>query len=111
VGNVPWGLPDDGAVLGGSDHVDVGPRSSTDELAALASGGRALVALVREPQRHEWVGDVLRRLAERRPDLVTVDMGWPGPDPLPGCAVVRTFGASRANARALDNVLAGSGPR
>jgi beta-N-acetylhexosaminidase len=106
VGEVPWGLPENGAVLGGVPHIDVDETTSVEELLSRADG-RAVVALVREPHRHAWVADRLERLAAARPDLVTVEMGWPGRADLPGAATVTTFGASRANGAALDAVLAG----
>ena len=77
VGEVPWGLPVDGAVLGGRPMVDVHRATSLDEVL-LAVGSRPVVALVREPHRHPWVLELLRGLAAARPDLVVVEMGWPG---------------------------------
>jgi len=38
---------------------------------------------------------------------VTVEMGWPGGELLPGRATVRTYGAAMANGEALDAVLSG----
>ena len=106
VGEVPWGLPEAGTVLGGTPHVDVDETTTVDELLGRAEG-RPMVALVREAHRHAWVTERLTQLAAARPDLVSVEMGWPGPSPLPGAATVTTFGASRANGTALDAVLAG----
>jgi beta-N-acetylhexosaminidase len=109
VGRVPWGLPADGQVLAGGREVDVLPTSRVGDLLALAPAA-PLVALVREPHRHPWVPALLASLADARPDLVVVEMGWPG-DALPaGVATVLTFGASAANSRALDELLA-AGPR
>lgn len=107
VGAVPWGLPDDGAVLVDGKQVDVDASATVDELAPLALG-RPIVALVREPHRHRWVAELLHALAAARPDLVTVEMGWPGGARLPGTATVTTHGASRANAAALDALLGGA---
>jgi beta-N-acetylhexosaminidase len=106
VGEVPWGLPVDGAVLGGRPMLDVHSATPLDEVL-VAVGGRPVVALVREPHRHPWVLELLRALAAVRPDVVVVEMGWPGDVELPGAAVIRTYGASRANGAALDALLAG----
>jgi beta-N-acetylhexosaminidase len=98
-------LPADGQVLTGGRQVDVLATSRAGDLLALAPGS-PLIALVREPQRHSWVAALLASLAEARPDLVVVEMGWPG-DALPsGVTTVLTYGASLANARALDELLA-----
>ena len=105
VGQVPWGLPADGKVLTGGRQVDVLPTSRVGDLLALAPGA-PLVALVREPHRHPWVPELLAVLADARPDLVVVEMGWPGDALPPGVATVLTYGASPANARALDELLA-----
>jgi beta-N-acetylhexosaminidase len=117
VGQVPWGLPVDGSVLGGREHLDVTEQSDVEEVVRKARAGRGspaaddvpqpLVALVREAHRHAWVLTALTSLAAARPDLVTVEMGWPGLTRLPGAAVVRTYGAARANGEALDALLSG----
>jgi beta-N-acetylhexosaminidase len=117
VGQVPWGLPVDGSVLGGREHLDVTEESDVEEVVRQAelnessgagtAGRRPIVALVREAHRHSWVLAALTSLAADRPDLVTVEMGWPGPTRLPGAAVVRTYGASKANGEALDALLSG----
>ena len=105
VGQVPWGLPEDGELMADGRQVDVVEPATVDELLALADG-RPVVVLVREPHRHPWVASLLGMLAAARPDLVTVEMGWPGGQELPGVATVRTYGASRANGAALDALLA-----
>jgi beta-N-acetylhexosaminidase len=105
VGPVPWGLPVDGQVLAGGRQVDVAPTSLVGDLLALAPTA-PLVALVREPHRHPWVPELLASLAQARPDLVIVEMGWPGDALPPGVATVLTYGASRASADALDALLA-----
>ncbi|HEX7189188.1 MAG TPA: glycoside hydrolase family 3 N-terminal domain-containing protein [Actinomycetes bacterium] len=110
VGEVPWGLPVDAAVLRGRRHLDV--TESTDLTALLRDAGHvgdaAVVAMVREPHRHPWVAARLAELAAICPELVTVEMGWPGPAQLPGRATVLTYGASKVNGEALDAVLAGA---
>ena len=64
------------------------------------------MVLVRELHRHAWAAQLVDRLAAQRPEMVVVEMGWPGPQALPGAASVHTYGASRANAKALDALLA-----
>jgi len=105
VGPAPWGLPEDGQVLTAGRQVDVLPTSRVGDLLALAPTA-PLVALVREPHRHPWVPELLASLAAARPDLVVVEMGWPGDALPPGVTTVLTYGASQANARALDELLA-----
>jgi beta-N-acetylhexosaminidase len=104
VGEVPWGLPPDGAVLAGRPVVDVQRTTTLDQVLAEV-GSAPVVALVREAHRHAWVLDLLHGLAAACPGLVVVEMGWPGKDRLPGAAVVTTYGASRANGAALDRLL------
>jgi beta-N-acetylhexosaminidase len=109
VGDAPWGLPVDGAVLAGRAMVDV-RETSTPADVLRAVGQAPVVALVREPHRHPWVLDLLRAVAAARPDLVVVEMGWPGESQLLGAAGVRTYGASAASGAALDELLAGRLP-
>jgi beta-N-acetylhexosaminidase len=105
VGRVPWGLPAAGQVLTGGRQVDVLSTSRVDDLLAAAFGA-PLVAVVRGPHRHRWVTELLAALAGARPDLVVVEMGWPGDALPPGVTTVLTYGASAASAGALDDLLA-----
>jgi beta-N-acetylhexosaminidase len=105
VGAVPWGEVDAGEVLNRDAIVDVGHDLDTSSALSRAEG-RPVVALVRELHRHPATGQAVRALADRRPDLVVVETGWPGPQPLPGTASLLTYGASRANAAAADRALA-----
>jgi beta-N-acetylhexosaminidase len=105
-GHAPWGLPQDGRLLGGGAAVDVVEGAPLPDL----DPGRPVVALVRGGHRYAWVVAGLTTLARRRPDLVVVELGWPGPDRLPGRTVVHTFGASAVSAQALDDRLAGAQP-
>ncbi len=109
VGHVPWGLPADGRVLAGRPVVDVLESTPHAEVPAAAGDG-PVVVLARAPHRHPWAMALLRELAARCPQLVTVEMGWPGDAVLPGAAVVTTYGAGRANGVALDRVLSGAPP-
>jgi hypothetical protein len=95
-------------VLAGRPVVDVLESTASADLLSAAGVG-PVVALVRAPHRHPWVLALLADLAARCPQLVTVEMGWPGEIVLPGAAVVTTYGAGRANGVALDQVLAGAG--
>jgi beta-N-acetylhexosaminidase len=72
-----------------------------------ARPGQPLVVVVRNASRHRWQLDVLRTLAVARPDLIAVEMGWPGPDPLAGAVAIRTFGASRVSGEAVAHLLVG----
>jgi beta-N-acetylhexosaminidase len=105
VGDVPWGVLENGVVIGPDRMVDVGPEDA-DELLLPKTDGTPVVALVRDLHRHPWVARAVRALAARRPELVMVEMGWPGEQPLPGSASVCTFGAGRVNGKALDALLA-----
>jgi beta-N-acetylhexosaminidase len=115
VGQVPWGLPLDGSVQGGRHSVDVAETTDVEEvvreaMSVYGQDGSPVVVLVRDAHRHPWVVEALRRLDEWTPHLVTVEMGWPGSERLPGRTRVRTYGATRASSEALDEVLAGTGP-
>jgi beta-N-acetylhexosaminidase len=101
-GRVPWGLPVDGRLLSGSPTVDVVEGAPLPDL----DPGRPVVALVRGGHRYAWVLAGLTTLARRRPDLVVVELGWPGPDRLPSRTLVHTYGASAVSAEALDDRLA-----
>jgi beta-N-acetylhexosaminidase len=103
-GRVPWGLPPDGRLLAGSPALDVAEGDPLPDL----DPARPVVALVRGGHRYAWVVAALNTLARRRPDLVVVELGWPGPDRLPGRTVVHTYGASAASAQALDERLSGA---
>ncbi|MEP6648693.1 MAG: glycoside hydrolase family 3 N-terminal domain-containing protein [Lapillicoccus sp.] len=102
-GLVPWGLPPGGRLLAGRPAVDVVDGAPLPDLDT----DRPVVALVRGGHRYAWVIAGLTALARRRPDLVVVELGWPGPDRLPGRTVVHTYGASAVSAAALDDRLAG----
>jgi len=103
-GRVPWGLPPEARLLAGSPTIDVADGDPLPDL----DPARPVVALVRGGHRYAWVVAGLTTLARRRPDLVVVELGWPGPDRLPGRTVVHTFGASAISAQALDDRLAGA---
>ena len=104
VGLAPWGLPTSGALLRGHATTDIAEGDPLPDL----DPNRSVVALVRGGHRHAWVRDGLAALARARPDLVVVELGWPGPDRLPGRTVVLAHGASAVSARAVDALLAGA---
>jgi beta-N-acetylhexosaminidase len=103
-GHVPWGLPPDGRILAGGRRIDLREGDPLPDL----DPDRPVVALVRGGHRYSWVVAGLTALARRRPDLVVVEFGWPGPDRLPGRTIVHTYGASAVSARALDDRLGGA---
>ena len=103
-GRVPWGLPPNGRILAGGSPIDLLEGDPLPDLDA----DRPVVALVRGGHRYSWVVAGLTALVRRRPDLVVVELGWPGPDRLPGRTVVHTYGASAVSAQALDDRLAGA---
>ncbi len=110
VGAVPWGLADAlGRLDPSSTHAIVadGADAAAAARAALdAARGRPLVATVRDAHRHPAAWALLELLAEERPDLVVVEMGWPGGPPRPGACTIATRGASRASGEAAAELLA-----
>ena len=104
-GDVPWGLAEAISALGGRATVTRLAPGDDHRDALTAAGGRPLVVVVRDPHRLPWQAALLTSLAAARPDAVVVDVGWPGPDPLPGAALIRTYGASRASTDAVATLL------
>ncbi len=97
-------------------------RRSTSESAAATGVGahleaagpdRPLIAVVRDAHRHPWVAAQLAELAAARPDLITVETGWPvvddqgEPTGLPGAVRIWTYGGSAVSLRAVATLLAG----
>ncbi|GAA3625080.1 glycoside hydrolase family 3 protein [Kineosporia mesophila] len=107
-GEVPWTLP-----LETAEKRSLSPADDLDSVLAEA-GGRPLVALVRDAHRHAWVADRLDRIARARPDLITVETGWPvvdtagAPTGLPGAVAIWTYGGSSVSLRAAAEVLTGA---
>ena len=104
-GDVPWGLQ---APLASIDPTTTGTalheRDGVDAALARAEG-RPLVVVTRDRHRHHWQAAQLDQLLAARPDAVVVDMGWPSAVP-PGAATwITTFGASRASAAAVAELL------
>jgi beta-glucosidase-like glycosyl hydrolase len=96
-------LPADDDLPGGADLL-----AGTD--------GRAVLAVVRNAHRHPWVGDQLTWLASLRPDLITVETGWPltdvdgVPTGLPGATRLWTYGGSAVSLAAAAAALAATIP-
>jgi beta-N-acetylhexosaminidase len=104
-GDVPWSVA---AVLVDRDPtiapIRLGAGDTTDD-ALVAAAGHPLVVVVRDAHRHAWQGELLSHLLGDRPDAVVVDLGWPPPGRPPAATVVTTYGASRASAEAVADLL------
>ena len=69
-----------------------------------ASVGRSLVVVVRDAHRDD-TRSLLGALLDARPDMVLVEMGLPLWHPPAGTCYLATFGASRASAQAVAEIL------
>ena len=105
VGVTGWGLVD---LV--SDTEWFGERLSPDEQPNLAdiAVSEPLVVVVRDAARDQWQRAVIDECAAARPDVIVVEMGWPGPISASVSRRISTFGASRASARAVLKVLTGA---
>lgn len=115
-GPVPWGLAAPLARLLPDIErrravPNTGPDTVPEHLRA-AGPDRPLIAVVRDAHRHPWVAAQLAELAAARPDLITVETGWPvvnevgKPTGLPGATKVWTYGGSAISLRAAAELLA-----
>jgi beta-N-acetylhexosaminidase len=121
VGTVPWGLS---SVLGGVRVVHStpaalhwgesggsgGPVAATEPIDAAGlcayAGSRPIVVVSRDTHRHPWARDLVEALTAAHPDVVLVEMGWPGAWRPAGLrAYLASYGASRANAWAVAEIL------
>jgi beta-N-acetylhexosaminidase len=110
VGGVPWGPF---ALLEASDPDRPAPAWLADAAVLAVDAGTPLgdpaelvgpvLVVGKDLHRHPFAVEAITRLRAARPDLVTVDMGWPGDDL--ALADVATFGASRSVAEALASVI------
>ncbi|HEU4757608.1 MAG TPA: glycoside hydrolase family 3 N-terminal domain-containing protein [Agromyces sp.] len=110
VGGVPWGPfalleePDPDrpapAWLAAAPVLALDAGTPLGDPAGLA--GPVLV-VGKDLHRHPFAVEAITRLRAARPDVVTVDMGWPSDDL--ALADVATFGASRSVAEALASVV------
>lgn len=100
VGDVPWGLaPHDPSVR---------VLRMSDDAASItgAAAGRPLVIVCRDTHRHPWARQVVETLSAGHPAVVLVEMGWPAAwRPAGAVAYVASYGAARANARAVVELL------
>jgi len=107
----PWGLGEPlSGLLPGTTTVRLDAEAAADEAyldtAALASGaGRPLVVVVRDAHRHRWMAGAVARLLAARPDAIVVEMGVPAS--AGGQMHLATYGATRVNAQAAAELLAG----
>ncbi len=81
-----------------------GPVADATSLLESAHG-RALVLVIRDPQRHEWERSLAGQLVSARPDTVVVDVGYPAWRPPSFGAHLTTYGAGRANLAAAAEIL------
>ncbi|RBQ14556.1 glycoside hydrolase family 3 protein [Spongiactinospora rosea] len=100
-GDVPSGLA--GALSG----VLPGTRSHTvtaadPRLPDLGVPG-PVVLVAHDAVRHAWVGELTAEAVRRRPDLIVVETGVPGPPA--GAVHIATHGVSRASFRAVAHLL------
>jgi beta-N-acetylhexosaminidase len=63
------------------------------------------VVVVRDTHRQSWQRDALIDIARDRPDVIVVEMGWPGPERLPGRTCITTYGAARVSADVVAELL------
>jgi beta-N-acetylhexosaminidase len=115
-GVVPWGLA--GPLSRLLPGIERRPARESDSSAGVfdhlraAEPGRPLIAVVRDAHRHAWVREHLADLAAARPDLITVETGWPivddqgEPAGLPGATRIWTYGGSAVSLRAAAELLA-----
>jgi beta-N-acetylhexosaminidase len=96
-GAIPWGLA--GLLPGSVAEVVVGPGEDAPADEALTTAGTVLL-ITRDRHRHRWMTDLVRRVRERHPDAVLVEMGSSGVDPSDAPAVAG-YGATRAIAIAV----------
>ncbi|MFF4395245.1 glycoside hydrolase family 3 protein [Streptomyces sp. NPDC001480] len=103
----PWGIGAElerslpGTTTGSFTGADAGGA------ALQASGGRRIVAVVRDEHRHDWMRAALDVLLAARPDTVVVEMGVPQAPPR-GALHIATHGAARVCAvAAAERVVTG----
>jgi beta-N-acetylhexosaminidase len=107
----PWGLGEPlSGLLPGTTTVRLDADAVADvarlDAAVLAAGpGRPLVVVVRDAHRHPWMSGALARVLASRPDAIVVEMGLPAA--AGGPVHLATYGATRANAQAAAELLAG----
>lgn len=107
VGDVPWGLSPHLPDVRSLRFQEAGPVATVDALLAEAAG-RPVVIVSRDTHRHPWAREVVELLSRQHPAVVLVEMGWPAAwRPAGAAAYVASYGAARANGRAVAEVLTG----
>jgi beta-N-acetylhexosaminidase len=104
IGEVPWGLaphvPE--VILASADE----PAAAVVEGIAARAAGRPILIVSRDTHRHPWARQIVEQLSARHPAVVLVEMGWPSPwRPQGAVAYVASYGAARANGRAVAEAL------
>jgi beta-N-acetylhexosaminidase len=115
-GVVPWGVaaPLSRLLPGLERRLTEESDSAAGVSGHLEAAGpnRPLIAVVRDAHRHAWVREQLAELAAARPDLITVETGWPvlnehgDPTGVPGAVRIWTYGGSAVSLRAAAQLLA-----
>ena len=91
VGTAPWGPP-------------VSARLPAGATLPVVRG--QLILIGKDNHRHDWVRSLIDGARSQHPDVIVVDMGWPGDDR--AYADVATFGASKHGGQALLAWLEGA---
>ncbi|WP_128434566.1 glycoside hydrolase family 3 protein [Streptomyces cyaneus] len=102
----PWGVAAELNRLLPGTETGTYTGEAAGRAALEASGGRRVVAVVRDEHRHAWMGAALDYLLESRPDTIVVEMGVPQAVPR-GALHIATHGAARVCGRAAAEVIAG----
>jgi beta-N-acetylhexosaminidase len=101
-GRFGWGLGP-WAPGGSISRVEDGDGDAAGILRAAA--GHSLVAVVRDAHRDPGTRSLVDTLIAARPDTVLVEMGLPRWRPPEGTSYLATYGASRASAQAVAELL------
>jgi beta-N-acetylhexosaminidase len=97
--DVAWGIADRLAARGWAT------ARVSETNAASIDAADPLAIVVRDASVHTWQADLIARCAAKRPDLVVIEMGWPG-SVRPACGTyITTHGAAGVTARALVELL------
>ncbi|MDF3141277.1 MULTISPECIES: glycoside hydrolase family 3 protein [unclassified Streptomyces] len=102
----PWGVAAELTRLLPGTETGTYTGEDAGRAALEASGGRRVVAVVRDEHRHTWMATALDALLEARPDTIVVEMGVPQASPR-GALHIATHGAARVCGRAAAEAIAG----
>ncbi|WP_217215318.1 glycoside hydrolase family 3 protein [Streptomyces sp. AC550_RSS872] len=103
----PWGVAAELNRLLPGTETGTYTGEAAGRAALEASGGRRVVAVVRDEHRHAWMAAALDDLLESRPDTIVVEMGVPQAVPR-GALHIATHGAARVCGRAAAEIIAGT---